>query len=74
MQFPNTAPGFWALVRHLGPRYLTGQHIARVVYEPTSPYHGAFERAAELKPTGQFFADERLPWFPRTDEGGTRNV
>lgn len=23
---------------------------------------GAFERAAELAPTGAFFADERLPW------------
>lgn len=28
---------------------------------------GAFERAAELAPTGEFFADERMPWFePRT--------
>lgn len=24
---------------------------------------GAFERAAELAPTGAFFAEERLPWF-----------
>jgi hypothetical protein len=32
----------------------------------THYYVGAFERAAELKPTGQFFAGERLPWvsFP----------
>ena len=27
-------------------------------------YHvGAFERAAELKPTAALFADERLPWL-----------
>jgi len=38
-QFPNTASGFRALVRRLA-----GRHIARVVYEPTGPYHGAFER------------------------------
>ena len=24
---------------------------------------GAFERAAELKPTGAFYGNERLPWF-----------
>lgn len=24
---------------------------------------GAFDRASELTPTGEFFADERLPWF-----------
>jgi len=24
---------------------------------------GAFERAAELEPNGEFFADERLPWL-----------
>jgi hypothetical protein len=24
---------------------------------------GAFERAAELRPTGEFFAGERLPWL-----------
>jgi len=24
---------------------------------------GAFERAAELAPTGAFFAEERVPWF-----------
>jgi hypothetical protein len=30
----------------------------------THYYVGAFERAAELKPKGEFFADERLPWFP----------
>ena len=40
-QFPNTAPRFRDLARHLAKR-----HIARVVYEPTGPYHGAFERAA----------------------------
>lgn len=29
-------------------------------------YHvGAFGDAATLAPTGEFFADERLPWFPR---------
>ena len=28
----------------------------------THYYVGAFERAAELKPTGEFFAGERLPW------------
>lgn len=28
-------------------------------------YHvGAFNRAAELAPTGAFFAEERLPWVP----------
>ncbi|MGD9967504.1 MAG: GFA family protein [Hyphomonadaceae bacterium] len=28
---------------------------------------GAFERAADFEPTGEFFAAERLPWFePRT--------
>ena len=27
---------------------------------------GAFERAAELAPTAEFFSKERLPWFPRT--------
>ncbi len=28
---------------------------------------GAFERAAELAPTGEFFGNERMPWFePRT--------
>ena len=26
-------------------------------------YVGAFERAAELKPTGEFFPGERLPWL-----------
>jgi hypothetical protein len=26
-------------------------------------YVGTFERAAELAPKGQFFVDERLPWF-----------
>jgi hypothetical protein len=26
-------------------------------------YVGAFDRAAELAPKGQFFAGERLPWF-----------
>jgi hypothetical protein len=29
----------------------------------THYYVGAFERAAELKPTGEFFAGERLPWL-----------
>jgi hypothetical protein len=33
----------------------------------THYYVGAFERAAELTPKGQFFADERLPWFHPTD-------
>ena len=40
MQFPNTAPGFRSLARHLA-----GKQVARVIYEPTGPYHGAFERA-----------------------------
>lgn len=26
---------------------------------------GAFERAADLAPTGVFFAEERLPWFDK---------
>jgi len=31
-------------------------------------YHvGAFERAAELKPQGEFFAGERLPWLHLQD-------
>jgi len=29
----------------------------------THYYIGAFERAAELEPNGDFFADERLPWL-----------
>jgi hypothetical protein len=29
----------------------------------THYYVGAFERAAELKPTGEFFAGEPLPWL-----------
>ncbi|MGH6951168.1 MAG: GFA family protein [Vitreimonas sp.] len=33
---------------------------------------GAFERAAELAPTGEFFANERMPWFePRTGPVGS---
>jgi hypothetical protein len=28
---------------------------------------GAFERAAELAPAGEFFAEERLPWMPHAD-------
>jgi hypothetical protein len=27
-------------------------------------YLGAFDRAAELRPTRHVFAEERLPWFP----------
>ena len=29
----------------------------------THYYVGAFERAAELEPKGEFFAGERLPWL-----------
>jgi hypothetical protein len=29
----------------------------------THYYVGAFERAGELKPTGEFYAGERLPWL-----------
>jgi hypothetical protein len=39
-QFPNTTLGFRALARHLA-----GHHVARLVYEPTGPYHAGFERA-----------------------------
>lgn len=35
----------------------------------THYYVGGLERAAALKPTGHFFAGERLPWFPPTDDG-----
>lgn len=30
----------------------------------THYYVGAFERAGELAPQGEFFPEERLPWFP----------
>jgi hypothetical protein len=33
----------------------------------THYYVGAFERAAELKPTGELFAGERLPWLHLQD-------
>ncbi|MGD1883129.1 MAG: transposase [Paracoccaceae bacterium] len=39
-QFPNTKPGFQKLRRRIGPGL-----PARVVYEPTGAYHGAFETA-----------------------------
>ena len=39
-QFPNTKSGFQKLLRWIGPDL-----PARVVYEPTGPYHGAFEAA-----------------------------
>lgn len=39
-QFPNTKSGFQKLRRWIGP-----ERPARVVYEPTGPYHGAFEAA-----------------------------
>jgi hypothetical protein len=29
----------------------------------THYYIGAFDRAAELEPKGEFFAGERLPWL-----------
>jgi hypothetical protein len=34
----------------------------------THYYIGVFERAAELKPKGEFFAGERLPWFHPSDQ------
>lgn len=39
-QFVNDASGFCALAR-----WLNRTPVARVVYEPTGPYHGAFETA-----------------------------
>lgn len=39
-QFPNTKAGFQKLRRWIG-----ADHPARVVYEPTGAYHGAFEAA-----------------------------
>ena len=44
-QFPNSAAGFAALRKWIGK-----QTPARVVYEPTGPYHAAFEKklAGEL--------------------------
>ncbi len=39
-QFKNTKMGFRALRQWIGP-----DHPARVVYEPTGAYHGAFEQA-----------------------------
>ena len=36
----------------------------------THYYVGAFDRAAELKPTGEFFAGERLPWL-HLDDGSS---
>ena len=38
-RFANTTPGFRALAKWLG-----ADRPARVVYEPTGPYHAAFER------------------------------
>ena len=43
-RFSNTPAGFRALTRWLGP---TG--LARVVYEPTGPYHRAFEAYFETR-------------------------
>jgi hypothetical protein len=37
--FPNTAAGHKALIAWIGPR------VARIVFEPTGPYHAAFEQA-----------------------------
>jgi hypothetical protein len=34
----------------------------------THYYIGSFDRAAELKPKGAFFAGERLPWLHPQDE------
>lgn len=39
-RFPNTSGGFRALAV-----WLSGEGVERVVYEPTGPYHAAFERA-----------------------------
>jgi transposase len=39
-RFPNTKAGFRALLVWLGP-----VRVARIVYEPTGPYHRAFEAA-----------------------------
>ena len=43
-RFSNTPAGFRALTRWLGPTAL-----ARVVYEPTGPYHRAFEAYFETR-------------------------
>jgi len=34
-----------------------------ILLNETHLHIGAFERAAELVPTGAFFGEERLPWF-----------
>lgn len=39
-RFPNTSVGFRALAA-----WLSSESVERVVYEPTGPYHAAFERA-----------------------------
>ena len=39
-QFDNTAKGFKAFAK-----WAVADNLARVVYEATGPYHGAFERA-----------------------------
>lgn len=39
-RFPNTSVGFRALAA-----WLSAEEVERVVYEPTGPYHAAFERA-----------------------------
>ena len=39
-RFPNTSAGFRALAA-----WLSTEGVERVVYEPTGPYHAAFERA-----------------------------
>jgi len=43
-QFDNAAAGFRALIKWLGK-----QPIARIVFEPTGPYHRAFEAALDQK-------------------------
>jgi len=43
-RFANTAAGFRALAKWLG-----ADRPARVVYEPTGPYHAAFERRFSAK-------------------------
>ena len=58
---PGVRPGFCArcgsTLTCASERLLTETH-----------YHvGAFERATELKPEGEFFAGERLPWLHLQD-------
>ena len=47
-QLPNTRSGFQKLRRWIGPDL-----PARVVFEPTGPYHGAFEAALAEVPFAQ---------------------